>query len=118
MIKDKRKAVRRPLRYSAWVALAPDELHGCVMSDISDSGARLDIDETKTIPDQFTLLLSSNGSARRTCRVVWRKPRQIGVSFEKGLNHAEQATLVPKSDADKGPSPEPVRSDAEPAKSA
>ena len=97
MAKDKRKSMRRPLRYSAWVALEGDLLHGCVMSDISDSGARLDVDDSQTIPDDFTLLLTSNGSAQRKCHVVWRKPRQLGVSFERRA--ADGATLVPKSDA-------------------
>jgi hypothetical protein len=122
MIKDKRKSKRRPIRYSAWVALGPDQLHGCVLSDVSDTGARIDIDDTKAIPDQFLLLLSSNGSTRRKCKVVWRKPRQIGVTFELRLNDGEQASLVPKLDADtNGANPETVKaetvkSDAEPAK--
>ena len=91
------------MRYTAWVVLEGDEPHGCSLSDISITGARLDIDESKPIPDNFTLLLASNGSARRLCRVVWRKPRQIGVTFEKigaDVGHAgEQASLAPKPDA-------------------
>ena len=116
MNKDKRKAPRRPIRYTAWIELGPDELHGCVLSDISEHGARIDIDETKPIPDNFTLMLSSNGSARRKCKVVWRKPRNIGVTFERGLASGEHATLVPKGDADAKAMP--AASDAEPAKSA
>jgi hypothetical protein len=98
MIKDKRKSVRRPVRYTAWVALEAGQLHGCVLSDVSDSGARIDIDETKEIPDQFTLLLASNGSAQRKCRVIWRQPRQIGVTFDRTPGHIEAATLAPRAD--------------------
>ena len=117
MIKDKRKSMRRPMRYTAWVALEADQLHGCVLSDISDTGARIDVDETKTIPDQFMLLLSSNGSARRKCRVVWRKPRQIGVKFERRLADGEQASLVPKLDGreSRRSRAKTVKRDAEPA---
>jgi hypothetical protein len=119
MVKDKRKSVRRPIRYSAWVALEGEQLHGCVMSDISDCGARLDIDDTKPIPDQFLLFLSTNGAARRKCRVVWRKPRQIGVSFEGRLNVDEHATLVPNQNADtKEPAAETAKSNGEPAQGA
>ena len=121
MVKDKRKSTRRPFRYTAWVALEPDQLHGCVLSDISDSGARIDIDETKAIPDEFMLLLTSNGSARRKCRVVWRKPRQVGVSFERRLNGGDQASLVPKPDADAASAEaKTIKTEAasEPAKSA
>ena len=99
MINDKRKSLRRPMRYTAWLVLAADELHGCVLSDISDTGARIDVEDSKPIPDEIMLLLSSNGAARRKCRVVWRKPRQIGVKFERRLADAERATLVPKLDA-------------------
>ena len=79
--------------------LESDRLHGCVLSDVSETGARIDIDESKAIPDQFMLLLSSNGSAKRKCRVVWRKKRQVGVIFERHLADGANATLVPKLDA-------------------
>ena len=94
MITDKRKAPRRPMRYAAWIALKPDELHGCALSDISDSGARIDIDDSKAIPDRFILYLSSNGAARRPCTVVWRKPKQLGVAFAKRLAPEERAKLM------------------------
>jgi hypothetical protein len=118
MVKDKRKSTRRPIRYTAWVALEFDQLHGCVLSDISDSGARIDIDETKPIPDEFILLLTSNGAARRKCRVVWRKPRQLGVSFERHLNGGDQTSLVPKPDADEDAETVKAEAAVEPAKSA
>jgi hypothetical protein len=118
MVKDKRKALRRPMRYTAWVALEGDQLHGCALSDISESGARIDIDDSKSIPDNFMLLLASNGSARRRCRVVWRKPRQLGVTFNRIIADGEQHPLVPKLgrtfDAERT---ETALSDAEPAES-
>jgi hypothetical protein len=52
-MKDKRKALRRPMRYTAWVAVEGDQLHGCVLSDVSKSGARIDVDDSKAIPDSF-----------------------------------------------------------------
>lgn len=69
------------MRYSAWLALDGDELHGCALNDISQSGARIDVENADIVPDRFMLLLSSNGKARRTCQVIWRQPRQIGVHF-------------------------------------
>jgi len=45
------------------------------MTDVSDSGARIEIEAPQPIPNRFTLLLTGNGSARRKCRMVWRKPR-------------------------------------------
>ena len=100
MIKEKRQTRRQPLRYTAWVALTANQRHGCVVSDVSDTGARIDVQDSKTIPDHFVLMLSSNGAARRFCRVMWRKPTQVGVKFERSLADAENATLAPKADAD------------------
>ena len=81
MFNDKRRAHRRPMRYTAWIAQKDKPLHGCVVADISESGARLNVEDIDSIPDQFMLVLSRRGDAQRKCRVVWRRPRQIGVEF-------------------------------------
>jgi len=112
MIKNKRKSLRRQIRYTAWLVLDGDQLHGCVLSDASDSGARIEIEDSKIVPDAFMLLLTGNGSARRKCRVVWRKPQQVGVKFEQRLARHDRATLVPVLNADK------AAAQAEPAETA
>lgn len=81
-MKDQRKTPRRQMRYSAWLAFDGDVLCGCALHDVSETGARIDVDNSKTIPDRFTLLLSGNGAPQRPCRVIWRQPHQIGVTFE------------------------------------
>lgn len=82
MQKEQRKSRRRQVRYTAWLALAPGELHGCALSDVSNTGARIDVEDSDKLPNAFELWLAGNGSARRQCRVVWRKPTQVGVRFE------------------------------------
>jgi PilZ domain-containing protein len=99
---DQRKAPRRPMRYSAWVALPAKKLHGCALSDISDTGARIDVEDSSIVPDRFPLFLSSNGAARRVCTVVWRKPRQIGVTFATRLTAADRTKLT-QMEADAAP---------------
>jgi hypothetical protein len=65
-------------------------------------------------------MLTSNGSARRFCRVMWRKPNQVGVQFTRSLAEAATPSLAPKTDADEqaAPAPEaaPAEASAEPAK--
>jgi hypothetical protein len=104
-MQDKRRARRRPLRYAAWIALGPDDRRACVLSDVSDSGARIEIDEPDDVPENFLLLLSNNGAARRACRVVWREQRQLGVRFEQRVA-AYNVAMVPK--------PKPEAAAAEP----
>ena len=100
MIKNKRKSLRRQISYMAWLVLEGDQRHSCSLSDASDTGARLDVEDSKIIPNTFMLLLAGNGSAQRICRVVWRKPQQVGVQFERRLAQRDRATLVPVIDAD------------------
>lgn len=95
MVKDKRKAVRRTMRYTAWIVMGSGQLHGCALADISDTGGRLNIENANEIPDTFTLWLSSNGSAQRKCKVVWRAARQIGVAFERAVFDPSQVPLAP-----------------------
>ena len=52
----------------------------CMISDLSDRGARL-FAEGVEVPDQFNLLISGDTGHRRECRVVWRLGGEIGVSF-------------------------------------
>jgi PilZ domain len=92
--KDKRRARRRPMRYTAWIAPKPGDLHGCVLSDVSDSGARIRVEDADTIPDCFMLMLARNGKVLRPCRVVWRKPQHLGVTF---LTHNAFVTHVAKA---------------------
>jgi hypothetical protein len=40
------------------------------------------------------LWLTSNGSAKRKCRVVWRQKHQVGVTFGRAVFNPEQAALV------------------------
>jgi hypothetical protein len=104
MNNDKRKTRRRSLRRPAWLALG--KLHDCKLSDISDGGARIDLEDNAPIPDHFMLLLSNNGAARRACRVVWRSPQQLGVKFEThwaGAAQAAKAAREPKPDTDPAP---------------
>jgi len=119
MPREKRKNRRQPLRYTAWIALSPTERHGCVVSDVSDSGARIDVQDAKVLPDHFVLMLTSTGSARRFCRVMWRKPMQVGVKFARTL--ADAALSATPADGVPEPSDEmttettaPVQAESEP----
>lgn len=94
IMRDKRKSPRRQMRYTAWLALEGNELHGCALHDISHTGARIDVENSDIVPDRFVLLLSSNGKARRTCQVIWRQPHQIGVHFGPRLVEVDKATTA------------------------
>ncbi len=58
------------MRYAAWIPLKAGDLHNCMLFDNSETGARIDIVDSKIVPDRFSLFLSNNGAARRACTVV------------------------------------------------
>jgi len=94
---DKRKARRHRMRFEAWLAFENGERCDCAVFDISHIGARINIPDSEAIPDNFVLFLAENGSARRHCRVIWRKPRELGVKFETWLDNRIKAMKAPKS---------------------
>ena len=98
MADDQRKSRRRTVCYAARLELRPGQPVGCLLSDISDTGARLTVPYPDKVPQRFLLWLTQNGSARRLCEVVWRKAGQIGVKFERRLPESQRAALEPVTD--------------------
>ena len=103
MVRDKRKAKRRAVRYGAWFALADGSLSECVLCDISETGARLMVHDDAVVPEKFVMVLSVNRAARRCCKVVWRNPQQVGVKFEQ--IGASEANVQPPKPAVPGNEP-------------
>ena len=54
---------------------------GCIVRDISETGARLALLGGESLPEQFDLVLSPNGAVNRLCHVIWRSDREVGVKF-------------------------------------
>ena len=55
----------------------------CVVRNLTNIGARLDVATTAGIPDRFELSFENACHSRRACRVVWRRHDRLGVAFEK-----------------------------------
>jgi hypothetical protein len=53
----------------------------CTVRNLSDRGAALEVMTPLYIPDRFTLVLQSEQS-KRECRIIWRKQKRIGVTFD------------------------------------
>ena len=96
---DKRKARRHRLRRDAWVMLDADQRCECVITNISDRGAHIGIADSGALPDSFVLLLAENGTTRRRCRVIWRKPREVGIKFDSWLDERIRTGVKPRIDA-------------------
>jgi hypothetical protein len=61
--------------------------HACLVTDMTQEGARIRLDEDKRLfersplPERFSL--SFCGAMPRLCEVVWRSEREVGVRFHR-----------------------------------
>ena len=77
-----RKKPRRQFHYHASMLIEGEKLPcPCAIADISESGARLQLEADCAVPERFILLLTKGGEARRHCRLVWRDGLFVGVEF-------------------------------------
>jgi hypothetical protein len=54
----------------------------CVVRNISETGAALQVESQIGIPVSFHLIIAAE-QFRKLCRVRWRKEKQLGVVFEQ-----------------------------------
>jgi hypothetical protein len=53
----------------------------CVVRNISQTGAAVEVNSPMGIPDEFNLLVPGDRTNRR-CQVAWRREKRIGVAFK------------------------------------
>lgn len=77
---EHRKAQRRPTLKGGRIVFNRDQsTFDCTVRNLSRQGAKLQVGSSIGIPDNFDLLLPN--TTRQPCRVVWRRPREIGIAF-------------------------------------
>ncbi len=79
---EQRRSLRRKLGVAAKIdcggGLPPQ---GCILSDISATGAKIVAITALDLPEEFDLLLAGERGPRRRSHVVWRSENQVGVRF-------------------------------------
>ena len=82
MASNKRLQRRSKLDIRCWVlvglSLADAE---CRILDVSDSGARVEVPAGMNLDGEIKLFLTQDGSVSRTCEIVWRNDREVGLRF-------------------------------------
>jgi len=54
--------------------------YNCAVREISETGARLRVDDVMGIPDHFDLIIELD-AVEYSCQAVWRRQGEIGVRF-------------------------------------
>ena len=76
---DKRASPRKRVLKAGTIEFGGSAIT-CMVRNMSDTGAMLDVVTPVGIPDHFTLVLGAN-KHRMPCRLVWWKEKRIGVVF-------------------------------------
>lgn len=76
---DKRGAARRRTLKGATAVLPNGGVIDCVLKDLSETGAKLQVGNALSLPERFELQVP--GAPNRQVAVVWRKDRTVGVRF-------------------------------------
>lgn len=78
---DRRISVRKRMLKGGVIAFsARHATLPCVVRDLSDTGARLQVKATSSVPDTFDLIVELDG-LEAPSRVVWRSLTELGVRF-------------------------------------
>ena len=80
MAREKREK-RQKLYQEAWLTLGGFARRECKVMDLSNGGARLEVDSRNIPEDNLGLSLTKDTRKFTKCRLAWRKGNVIGVEF-------------------------------------
>jgi hypothetical protein len=78
----KKREVRKSVRQSGWITLDGGfAARPCTVLDLSSAGAKITVDDPQVVPAKVRLAFSRDARTGRTCEVVWRRGKTLGVKF-------------------------------------
>lgn len=87
----------RTLRSGKIVFNYKGSVFDCVVRNLSDEGACLQVESTAQIPKEFALLLDGETTPRK-CHKAWRSDDRVGIAFDdarSALKPADEQPLQP-----------------------
>ena len=67
----------------------------CIVSNLSNGGAKLTAIAADRVPDEFMLSLNPRRGPSRKCHVIWRSKHAIGVGFAEPFPSAQVSVVRP-----------------------
>jgi hypothetical protein len=78
----KKRETRKSLRQPGWITLDGGfAARPCVVQDMSNSGAKITIDDSNALPAKLRLAFARDARTGRNCEVVWRRGKVVGIKF-------------------------------------
>ncbi len=78
---ERREHTRMKVKHPAFVRRRDGSLHPCTVTDISNSGFRLQVGSPDSVPSEFQFVISPRSRFPKECKVVWRSGPMIGAFF-------------------------------------
>jgi len=79
-MKDRRKSARSRVLKGAKIVLGNSSVIDCVVRNVTNGGARIQIANTVELPEALGLTFDG-GYSIRPCRIAWRTITETGVQF-------------------------------------
>ena len=77
---EKRQTARRRALKGGAIAFSGGARIDCVIRNLSETGAALEVESPIGIPDNFMLFVNQE-ETKWSCHVAWRSAKKIGVRF-------------------------------------
>ena len=82
MAAAKKREARKSLQQPGWITLEGGfAARRCVVEDISTTGAKIVVDDPEMMPARLRLAFARDARTGRTCQVIWRRGKSLGVKF-------------------------------------
>lgn len=82
LFSKKKRETRKSLQRPAWVVLDGSfASRPCTVLDMSDTGAKLHVDDLEPAHTKLRLAFSRDVRSGRACEVAWRRGKTLGVKF-------------------------------------
>jgi hypothetical protein len=80
LLLERRIAPRRNTTIQATIAFGFSTTIPCIIRNVSETGAKLEVSKVTGIPDRFDLIVP--GHRPQPCRVAWRAMKEMGVEYQ------------------------------------
>ena len=82
MAATKKREARKSLRQPGWITFDGGfAVRPCVVEDLSGTGAKVTLEDPNTLPAKLRLAFARDAKTGRSCEVVWRRGKSVGVKF-------------------------------------
>ena len=78
----KKRDARKSMHQPGWITLEGGfAARQCVVKNLSATGASVTIDDPNSLPAKLRLAFSRDARTGRSCEVVWRRGKSVGIKF-------------------------------------